>query len=146
MNAGNQSTAVDEHTSAEAVTPPNKEAYTSYPVQWYRQGKWRIVMLIVGIIIIGAIVGGVVGGTVGKNKKNTVHGPSTTLSIGSPTSVDAAPAQSQGQNGPGLSTVSTTGSAASAGNTGRPPQVGGDGANLVVDTGEVPSVGAALVG
>ena len=66
-------TAPDEHTSLEAGASPTKEGYTPpYSVPWYRQGKWRITMLVAVIIVIGAIVGGVVGGVVGsKNRTST---------------------------------------------------------------------------
>jgi len=92
MNARNKAT-VDGDASLEAATPPTKESYPSYSVPWYRQGKWRIFMLIGGILIIGAIVGGVVGGTVSKNNKNNKvpHGPTTTLNASLTTFESAQP-------------------------------------------------------
>ena len=77
-NARNQTTA-DGHASIEAPSPPNKEGYTPYSVPWYRQGKWRIAMLVGAIVIIGAVVGGVVGGTVGRKNSNLSNGPSVSV-------------------------------------------------------------------
>jgi len=83
MNARTQ-TARDGNASLEAVTPPTKESYPSYSVPWYRQGKWRVFMLVGAIIVIAVVVGGAVGGTVNHKSNNKISapgtGPSTTLS------------------------------------------------------------------
>jgi hypothetical protein len=141
INARNQAT-VDGHASLEAATPPTKESYPSYSVPWYRQGKWRVFMLIGGILIIGAIVGGVVGGTVSKkNKNNAGSGPSTTLTVASSTPPDKAQTDdSPLQPGATPPPQSTTGAAASPNTTSRNTPAGG---TLAVNMGPVPS--AALV-
>ena len=96
MNTRPAPATVDGHASPEAGEPSSKEGYaSSYSAPWYRQGKWRIIMLIGAIIIIGAIVGGAVGGTLASknNKNNTVHsGPTTTLTSLPTTTTDDAQA------------------------------------------------------
>ena len=137
MNPATQPT-VDGHAALESGTSAEKETYaSSYTEPWYRQGKWRVFMLIAGIVIIGAIVGGVVGGVVSHNNKNNKSsgpGPSVTLSVASVDTSIVSPAQPT--EGPLLSTSSTpspqssTGAAAQPNGTGRPPQVGGDVVNI----------------
>lgn len=105
MNARPAAT-VDGHTSLEAGTPPTKEAYaSSYPVPWYRKKKWRIVMFITAILIIGAIVGGAVGGTLASrnnttNSPNSGNGPVTLTLSSTVTSTSGAPAQPTGEGAP----------------------------------------------
>ena len=74
---------VDGHTSLEAGTPPTKEGYvSSYSVPWYHQKKWRILMLLGGIILIGAIAGGIAGGILAsKNNKSDTSTPTTSANI-----------------------------------------------------------------
>jgi len=85
---------VDGHASLEAANPPTKESYdSSYSIPWYRQKKWRIIMFVAAILVIGAVVGGAVGGTVASNNKGPKPGGQITLSItssGAP-SATAAP-------------------------------------------------------
>ena len=72
---------VDGHTSLEVGTPPTKEAYvSSYSVPWYRQTKWRILMLLGGILLIGAIAGGIAGGIIASKNKNNSSTPTPTSS------------------------------------------------------------------
>jgi len=88
-NLGHANGTEAVHSSKEALPRPYEPAkYDSKPKPWYRQGKWRIAMLIGAVVVIGAVVGGAVGGTVGHNKNNTntSTGPST-ASIPEPTTV-----------------------------------------------------------
>jgi len=110
MNA-RPTTTVDGHTRPEAGTPTNanKEAYvSSYSVPWYRQKKWRILMLIGGILAIGAIVGGAVGGTLASknnNKSDDSHGSGpSTVSVSSTVGFTA----SVGGNTPLTTTTGTS--------------------------------------
>jgi len=149
MNARTQAT-IDEHGPHEAGTPPNKETYpSSYSVPWYRQGKWRVLMLVVAVVIIGAVVGGVVGHVVSVNNRNNksnapkipTSNPSSSMSFD--TSL-VAPAQPT--DGPQLSTFSSSSSTP-------PPQLTTTGAaalptgtgtgRLGIDTGPSP---VAVVG
>jgi hypothetical protein len=136
MNARPQAT-VDGPASLEAASPPTKEGYTSYSVPWYRQGKWRIFMLIAAIIVIGAVVGGVVGGTVGhKSNKSVSPGPSTSH-LPSP-SVGTSPGSANTQ---GVAPLPPQSSGSSSINSGVSPVA--TGAVGVVQMGAPP---AALVG
>ena len=113
MNA--RPATVDGHASLEAGKPPTKESYDSpYSVPWYRQKKWRIIMFVAAILVIGAVVGGAVGGTVASNNKGSKpnHGPST-VTLSSTTS-------SQGGSITGAPLDPTTSSTTNLG----PPQVG----------------------
>ena len=66
---------VDGHVNLEIGLAATKESYdSSYSIPWYRQKKWRVITLVVGIIVIGASVGGAVGGIVAPN--NTGSPPS----------------------------------------------------------------------
>ncbi|KAI0668962.1 hypothetical protein C8Q78DRAFT_1043924 [Trametes maxima] len=40
-------------------------------VPWYRTRKWVLILVLGGLVVIGAVVGGAVGGTVGHNNKNS---------------------------------------------------------------------------
>lgn len=92
MNARPQPT-VDGHTSLEAGTPPTKEGYvSSYSVPWYHKKKWRILMLLGGILLIGAIAGGIAGGILAsKNKNELVTSTSETPSTVNIPTVNASP-------------------------------------------------------
>ena len=83
---------VDGHTSLEAGTPPTKEAYvSSYSVPWYHQKKWRILMLLGGIILIGAIAGGIAGGILASKNNKSDTPTSTTSSAANIPTENASP-------------------------------------------------------
>ena len=60
---------------------------SSYSVPWYRQKKWRTIMLVVTIIVIVAAVGGAVGGTLAsKNASSPESGQGIVRTVTLPTS------------------------------------------------------------
>ena len=66
--------ALGGHSGLEAGTFAAKEGYDpSHSVPWYRQEKWRIIMLIATIVIIGAVVGGGVGGTIASRNNSSIQ-------------------------------------------------------------------------
>lgn len=158
INQRTQAT-VDDHHSLEAGTPPSKEGYTSYAVPWYRQGKWRAIMLVGGIIIVGAIIGGVVGGVLSSKHKNPsavnsgnnplsstsqtgagAQGPAQTMSSSSVSSLQAT----QGNGGPVLTTVPV--STSTPGAVPSPLATSHEAPNVAVNMGSIPSNPAALIG
>lgn len=145
---------VDGHTSVEVGTPPTKEGYISpYSVPWHRQKKWRILMFIGAILLVGAIAGGVAGGVVAS--KNRSKSPSTTPTSTTPTSTSSsfnAPLESTSLNAalPGSSQppvasasgADTVPTPTGSGNSAGPSRVstlnlGGDNFNDATDPGQV---------
>ena len=124
-NARNQATA-DGHASIEAPSPPTEKADFQHPKPWYRQGKWRVAMLVGAIVVIGAVVGGVVGGTVGhknNNNNNLSNGPG--VSQVQPSTATLQPTDGSAQtNGPPVSTPVNSGANTAHTGTVRSNEVG----------------------
>ena len=83
----NMRAAVGGHNGLAAGILAAEEGYdSSNSVPWYRQEKWRIIMLIATIIVIGAVVGGGVGGTIASKTNSSTprsshNRSSTTLTV-----------------------------------------------------------------
>ena len=61
---------VNKAVYPEAGVPQTKGGHNlPHSAPWYRQEKWRIVMLVAAIVVIGAVVGGVVGFVIGSKDK-----------------------------------------------------------------------------